>query len=223
MIRVLIAHSSRLVCDSLRSALDDIEDVYVVGGATTEEELQFLLPHAGVVILGTELKGAGTLDAIQEINRDHADTKVLVMGLDEDPALIIKYVEAGASGYILQDESVDDMVGKLEAVREEKAIVSPSIAAAMMQRLAHLAALETPVAFMESRQSQLHELTAREEEVLSLISDGCTNQEIADRLVIEYGTVKNHVHNILSKLDVRNRHEAASIFEMQQPLAGALL
>jgi two-component system nitrate/nitrite response regulator NarL len=223
MIRVLLAHSSRLVCDSLRSALDVIDDVYVVGGATTREELQFLLPHADVVILGTELRGAGTFDAIQEINQVHDDTQVLVMGLDEDPALIIKYVEAGASGYILQNESVDDMVDKLEAAREEKAIISPSIAAAMMQRLAHLAATETPVAFMESRQSQLNELTSREEEVLFLISEGCTNQEIADRLVIEYGTVKNHVHNILSKLDVRSRHEAASLFEMQRPLAGAVL
>jgi len=223
MIRVLIAHSSRFVCDSLRSALDKIDDVYVIGGATTKEELYFLLPHSNVVILSTNLERINTNEAIHEIRLTYPETKVLVMGLDEEPELIIKYVEGGASGYILQNESIDDMVGKLEAAHDEKAIVSPVIVAKMMNRLAYLANREVPGAFMEARQSQLDELTLREEEVLSLITAGCTNREIASQLVIEYGTVKNHVHNILSKLDVRNRYEAASIFEMQeQPLAGAL-
>ncbi|MFN2137939.1 MAG: LuxR C-terminal-related transcriptional regulator [Candidatus Promineifilaceae bacterium] len=224
MFRVLIAHSSRFVCDSLRSALDGINDVYVVGGATTREELDFLLPHANLLILGTELGQADPFKVVEAVRDTHPEIKILVMGLNEDPDLIIRFVEAGASGYILRDESIDDMVGKLQAVREERAIVSPAVAAAMMDRLAQLAGLETPAAFMAAHQTQLGELTSRENEVLSLITDGCTNQEIADSLVIEYGTVKNHVHNILSKLEVRNRHEAASLFSMQQqPLAGAAL
>jgi DNA-binding NarL/FixJ family response regulator len=223
MIRILIAHTSRFVCDSMRSALDDVDNVYVIGGATTKEELYFLLPQSNVVILDTNLEGINPFEAIQDIRLDHPSTKVLIMGLDEKPDVIIKYVEAGAFGYILQDESVEDMVDKLEAVREEKAVASPTIVAAMMNRLNYLANRETPIAFAETRQSQLNELTSREEEVLSLINAGCTNREIASRLVIEYGTVKNHVHNILSKLDVRNRHEAASLIKMQeQPLAGAI-
>jgi DNA-binding NarL/FixJ family response regulator len=221
MIRVLIAHSSRFVCDSLRSALDTVDDFYVVGGATTKEELDFLLPHCNILILDSDLEGVCTIETIQEIQHKYNKTKVLVMGLDEDPDLIIRYIEAGASGYILHNESVDVMVGKLQAVKEEKAIVSPYMAAAMMQRLVHLANMETPVAFIRSRHSQLDELTSREKEVLSLVTKGYTNRQIADKLVIEYGTVKNHVHNILSKLDVRNRYEAGSLFEMlEQPLAG---
>jgi two-component system nitrate/nitrite response regulator NarL len=224
MIRVLIAHPSRFVCDSLRNALDNIDDVFVVGGATTKEELHFLLPHSNVVILDTDLERVNTLEAIHEIHLTHPQTKVLIMGLEENPEIIIRYVEGGAFGYILRNESIDDVVGKLEAVQDEKAIVSPTVVAAMMNRLAYLANIESPTVFIEARQSQLEDLTSREEEVLSLISAGCTNREIASRLVIEYGTVKNHVHNILDKLDVRNRHEAASLFEMQgQPLAGATL
>jgi len=226
MIRVLIAHPSRLVCDSLRNALedDDIDDVCVVGGATTKEELFFLLPHSNVIILDTDLERINTLQTIQEIHHTHPQTKVLIMGLEEDPAVIINYIEGGACGYILRDESIDDVIGKLEAVQEGRAIVCPSVVAAMISRLAYLASIETPAAFVEARQSQLADLTSREEEVLSLITDGYTNREIAARLVIEYGTVKNHVHNILDKLDVRNRHEAASLFEMQeQPLVGATL
>lgn len=223
MIRILLAHPSHLVCDSLRTTLDNIDDVYVVGCATTAEELHFLLPHGNIVLLGSELKDSHALEMLSEIRMTHPQTKVLILGISHEPDAIIKYIEAGAAGYILQTESVEEMMQKLQAVQEEKAIVSPSIAAAMMERLTHLANLDIPIAFAETREAQLEELTSREEEVLELISEGFTNQEIADQLVIECGTVKNHVHNILKKLEVSNRHEAASLFQMQmqQPALAA--
>lgn len=222
MIRILLAHPSRLVCDSLRTALDGKEGIYIVGCATTAEELYFLLPHGNVVLLGAELKDMNALDALDEIRLTNPETKVLVMGIEEQPEVIIRYIEAGAAGYILQNESVEDMVHKLQATHEAKAVISPSIAAVMMRRLTHLANLETPIAFMEARETQLDELTAREEEVLNLITEGCTNREIAEKLIIECGTVKNHVHNILKKLEVSNRHEAASVFQMHNQTGLAL-
>lgn len=214
MIRILLAHPSRLVCDSLRTALDKEEDVYVVGCATTSEKLHFLLPHGNVVIMGTELEDTTAFDVIDDIRMTHPQIKSLVLGIDEQPEVIIRYIEAGAAGYILQDESVEDMLQKVKAVDKEKAIISPTVAAAMMERLTHLANLETPMAYIEARETQLDELTSREMEVLTLINDGYTNQEIADDLIIECGTVKNHVHNILKKLEVSNRHEAATVFKM---------
>ncbi|MCA9916634.1 MAG: response regulator transcription factor [Anaerolineales bacterium] len=222
MIRILLAHPSRLVSDSLRTALDDQEDVYVVGCASTAEELHFLLPHGNIVLLGTELGGKVATNLIEEIRTTHPQTKILVMGVDDNPDLIIRYVEAGAAGYILQNESLDDVVQKVQAAHDEKAIVSPSMAAAMMERLMKLANLETPLAFIEARETQLDELTNREEEVLTLITEGRTNQEIADKLIIECGTVKNHVHNILKKLEVNNRHEAASIYQIHSQSAMAM-
>lgn len=216
MIRILLAHPSRLVSDSLRTTLDNEKDVYVVGCATSAEELHFLLPHSNIVLLGTELVDATALELLEQINKTSTDKKVLVLGVDDRPETIIQYIEAGADGYILQNESVQEMVDKLQAAHQEKAIISPSVAAAMMERLNQLAHLETPLAYMEARETQLDELTAREEEVLMLIRDGLTNQEIAESLVITCGTVKNHVHNILTKLEVNNRHEAASIYEMNQ-------
>ena len=214
MIRILLAHPSRLVCDSLRTALDNQENIYVVGCATTAEELHFLLPHGNLVLLGTELNGENAVDVLEEIRTTYPETKVLIMGVSEQPEVIIRYIEAGATGYILQNESVEDMMNKLEAAHEEKAIVSPAMAAAMMDRLTHLANLDTPLAYIEARGTQFDELTSREEEVLNLITEGCTNREIADKLIIECGTVKNHVHNILKKLEVNNRHEAASIYQV---------
>lgn len=220
MIRILLGHPSRLVCDSLRTALDNVEDVYVVGCATKAEELHFLLPHGNVVLLGTELEDATALEMMHEIRMTHPHTKVLVIGLDDNPDAILRHIEAGAAGYILQNESVVEMIEKLQAASEEKAIISPAVAAAMMDRLAHLANLDSPLAYLETRETQLDELTSREEEVLSLINDGLTNQEIADRLYIECGTVKNHVHKILKKLDVNNRQEAAYVLQsFQRPNA----
>lgn len=216
MIRLLLAHPSRLVCDSIRSALDNEGDVYVVGCATSAEDIHFLLPHANVLLLGTELEGENVLSLLDDIRLTYPQKKVLVLGVDERPEIIIRFIEAGAAGYILQDESIEDVVRKLQAAHQEEAIVSPSIAAAMMQRLSRLANLETPMAFMRARSSQLADLTRREQEVLKLINQGHTNQEIAEVLYIECGTVKNHVHNILKKLEVSNRHEAASIFQLRQ-------
>ena len=216
MIRILIALPSRLICDSLRATLEEHDEVYVVGCATTAEEFRFLLPHSNAVLLGAQLKDCTAIDLLREVRSTHAATRVLVMGIDEEPDLIIRYLEAGASGYILQNDSLEKMVDKLRAVQTDEAIVSPTIAAAMIQRLSRLANMEMPPSFVESRRTQLDELTSREYEVLTLINNGSTNRDIASELVIEYGTVKNHVHNILAKLEVRSRHEAASIFRMEQ-------
>lgn len=216
MIRILIAHSSRLVCDSLRTALDKEEGVYIVGCATTAEDLYFLLPHGNVVLMGTELGKKSAFEILGDIRITKPEAKVLVMGLDSNPDLIVQYIESGAAGYVLQDESVNEMMEKLIAVNQEKALISPSVAAALMDRLSQLANLEAPLAFIKARHDLYSELTSREQEVLKLISQEMTNQEIADALFIECGTVKNHVHNILKKLEVSNRYEAASIYQLSQ-------
>jgi RNA polymerase sigma factor (sigma-70 family) len=114
---------------------------------------------------------------------------------------------AGASGYVLEDVSVDNLLDHIRAAHDDQAIVSPEIAAALMNQISELAYV--------SAQDQLDvtavsELTNREREVLNLIGDGLTNQQIADRLYIEVGTVKNHVHNLLKKLEVSNREDAAA-------------
>jgi DNA-binding NarL/FixJ family response regulator len=80
--------------------------------------------------------------------------------------------------------------------------------------MTHLAHLETPLAFVEARGTLFNELMLREQEVLDQMTRGCTKLEIAAELVIECGTVKNHVHNILQKLEVSNRHEAARVYQL---------
>jgi two-component system nitrate/nitrite response regulator NarL len=118
-----------------------------------------------------------------------------------------RYVEAGANGYVLKDNSVDELLTRIRVAYREKALVSPKIVAALMSRVTEWAQL---FADIEAGISESADLTPREREILELIGQGLTNQEIADSLFIEVGTVKNHVHNILQKLDVSSRQDAAA-------------
>ncbi|MCB0016865.1 MAG: response regulator transcription factor [Anaerolineales bacterium] len=216
MIRIILAHSSHLLCDSLRTVLDNHESAHVVGCASSVEELYYLLPMGDVVLLGSELRGVSALQILDELRQREQQTKVLILGLRHDPDLVISYIEKGAAGYVLQAESVEDIIAKIQAADQAQALVSPTVAAAMMERLSLLANLEKPLAFTASRQTLLDQLTRREEEVLQLISAGESNKRIAQQLYIECGTVKNHVHNILKKLEVNSRQDAASIYTMHE-------
>jgi DNA-binding NarL/FixJ family response regulator len=110
-------------------------------------------------------------------------------------------------GYVLQDDSVEDLLARLRAAHGGEALVSPGIAAAIIARVSELATLFSRV---EGAGGRAGDLTPREREVLDLVAEGLTNQEIAERLVIAEGTVKNHVHSILGKLDVGSRQDAAA-------------
>ena len=222
MIHILIAHNSQIVCDSLRNALDKQSDVFVAGCAVTEEELNFLLPHADIALIGTELGQRNVCQLLRDIHLTHPRIKVIVVGIQNEPKTILSFIEAGIAGYILADESLEDMVEKVRAATEGRALVSPDIAALMMERAAYLAHHNTTSIFPEMKREKVNELTSRECEVLDLIGEGYTNRAIAKELVIECGTVKNHVHNILKKLDTNNRHEAVALYQTTQSSRNAL-
>lgn len=213
MIRILIAHPSRLISDSLRNLLDKEHNVCVIGCALNVEELNFLLPHANVALIGAELDNKGNIfDTLHDIHLTHPHIKILMLGVDENPQNILRYIEAGAVGWIAQDESLEGVVNKVVAAREEKAYVSPTVAALMMERIAQLSRHQLHMASFQGRHELVGELTSRECEILDLIGDGCTNKDIAAKLIIECGTVKNHVHNILKKLETTNRHDAVTLY-----------
>lgn len=214
MIRVLIIDSSRFICESMRTILSKEKDMYVVGCATTLEETHFLLPHSNAVLVNTTLQNESTLDLIRDIRDNYPQTRILVIGLSDIPEIILGYIEAGASGYILQHESITELMAKMRAAYEGEALVSPRLAAVLMTRLTQLANQQTVWGCYETKVEGLQSLTSREVEVLHLIAEGHTNQQIAEELVIECGTVKNHVHNILRKLELTNRGEVATVYKL---------
>ena len=208
-INLLLVNEIRLMGNVIVAALEDEPDIHVVASVTTyEEALQVVREKdIDVALVSTRLPDNGGLRLTGAISELAPSVKVLALGLTEEKKRVLRYVEAGASGYILKDDSLEDMIEIVRATQEGKVFVSPQIAAAMMERLTNLAQM---FAGVENNLTDTTMLTTREMEVLELISKGFTNQQIAQNLVIEVGTVKNHVHNILEKLNVSSRGEAAA-------------
>jgi DNA-binding NarL/FixJ family response regulator len=208
-INILLVNEIRLMGNVISAALEDEPDIHVVASVTDiEEALKIVEENAvDVALVSTRLPDQGALKLTQAITELAPATKVLALGMTEEKKRVLRYVEAGAAGYVLKDDSLDDMIDTIRAAEEGEVFVSPKIAAAMMERLSDLAQMFSDV---ESSVTDDADLTARELEVLELIGEGLTNQQISERLVIEVGTVKNHVHSILEKLNVSTRGEAAA-------------
>ena len=208
-INLLIVNEIRLMGNVIVAALEDEPDINVAACVTSyEEALQVVREkEVDVALVSTRLPDHGGLRLTNAISDIAPTTKVLALGLTEEKKRVLRYVEAGAAGYVLKDDSLEDMIEIVRATQEGKVFVSPQIAAAMMERLSDLAQM---FAGVENNITDTTALTSREVEVLELISKGFTNYQIAQHLVIEVGTVKNHVHNILEKLNVSSRGEAAA-------------
>ena len=208
-INILLVNEIRLMGNVISAALEDEPDIHVVASVTDiEEALKIVEENAvDVALVSTRLPDQGALKLTQAITELAPATKVLALGMTEEKKRVLRYVEAGAAGYVLKDDSLDDMIETIRAAEEGKVFVSPKIAAAMMERLSDLAQMFSDV---ENSVTDDADLTDRELEVLELIGEGLTNQQISEQLVIEVGTVKNHVHSILEKLNVSSRGEAAA-------------
>jgi len=209
-IKVLLVIEVPLIGNIFASVLEDEMDIKVVGCVTTlQDALEFIqVREVNIALVSVGLPDMGALALTRTIVERAPSTKVLVLGLsEEDKHDPLRYIEAGAVGYILKDSSLQEFIEIIRLAQKGEAQVSTRMAGAMMERLSNLARMFSAV---ENKIDGDVRLTSRELEVLQFIGEGLTNQEIAARLVVEVGTVKNHVHSILEKLNVSNRDEAAS-------------
>ena len=221
MIRVLIATRSGLIGDAMRNVLQRQSDITVVGCARTEEEVRHLVPQCDLLLLTPRLRGANVPALISEMRANCPDLKSLLAAAQGEADEILTYLQAGASGYVLGGESVHSLVKKVRAAYNDKAYVSPDVAAEIMSRIADMARRPSHLRQQERQLQKLSRLTDREEEVLALLNEGCSNKQIAAELSIARGTATNHVHNILKKLDVNSRIQAADIYALHQKAAGS--
>lgn len=212
MIRVQIVHEIHLVCNALASVLRDEADIRVVGLTSSIEDakLQLEARQTDVLLVNINRPSQSMLQFINDIAQKHDSLRVLVVGVIEAEEFILQCFQAGAVGYALRDDTLEELLHKIRAAYHGKTFVSPEIAGALVSRVAELSKFVTTVDGGDGSFDLLSaELTPREREVLRYIERGNSNQEIADALTIEVGTVKNHVHNILKKLNVDNRKRAA--------------
>lgn len=218
MIRVLIVHEHRLIGDIIAAILQNKPGISVVGyAATIDIATDFLeCGLCDVVLASITLPDNAALRIARLVTNYQYPVKVLVTDLINSKAAILHCIEEGAAGYVYEHESLESLVEKIQALHKNEFPIPPPIAAGLIARINELRRLADAESIyqMTSRRRQCEELTAREREVLNLMALGSSNQEIAESLIIEVGTVKNHVHNIFRKLDIQNREHA--IFFAQQ-------
>ena len=222
MISLLVVDEIRLMCNLFSAALQNERDIEVVGCATSVEEALQQVHQCNVALVSTTLSEHGALTLTRAIVKNYPSVKVVVVGLASSKSAILQYIEAGAAGYVLKENSIEEMLTTIRAVHSREALVSPGVAALLMARVAQLAEIcKSAGREMQMPPAITEPLTTREREVLKLMAQGLSNAEIAERLTIELGTVKNHVHNILTKLNVSSRHDAVAHLSRLPSLQGS--
>jgi len=204
-IRVFIADDNRLLREGLVAMLGEQKDIIVIGTAPSGnealEQIKKLRPEIALIDIGMPDKDG--IEVTQALHQDASNVKVIILGMIDLSDEIMACIEAGAAGYVLKEASFDYLVETIRSVHRGESFCSPQMTASLFSRIAELANERIP----KIPESSV-KLTSRELEVINLIAEGLPNKEIAQRLFIETQTVKNHIHNILDKLQLYNRLEA---------------
>jgi len=204
-IRILLADDQALFREGLRMLLSAQPDFEVVGEAANGEEALRLAAklRPQIVLMDMRMPILGGVEATRRLRDLQPDCRVIALTTFDDDTLVFEGLRAGAVGYLLKAVSSPRLLEAIHAVARGESILEPSVAAKVVAEFARLAnqAARPP--------ALANPLSDREIEVLRLVVTGATNREIAATLVIAEGTVRNHLTNILDKLDVSDRTQAA--------------
>ena len=209
-IRILIVDDHAIVREGQRALIDTEPGMEVVGEAKDGVEAVALADslQPDVILLDLHMPRKDGIEAIGEIRTDNPEARILVLTSFTEDEKVYAAIKAGAMGYILKDSSPQEILSAIREVHRGEMPMTPSIAKKLMhelQRTSNLTPTQDP-------------LTAREVEILKLVAQGLSNQEIAEGLVISERTVRTHVTNILSKLHLANRTQAA-LYALREGLA----
>ncbi len=206
MIRVLLVDDQALFRQGLETLLSVQPDIKVVGqaedGLEAVQRAWALAPD--VVLMDLRMPNLNGVAATRRLLQARPQTRVIVLTTFDDDEDIFRGLRAGAVGYLLKDVSAEKLVEAIRAAARGESVLQPAVATKVISQFSRLAK-QVP----EHQDPLIEPLSDREREVLALIVEGQTNREIAETLFIAYGTVKNHVTSILSKMNVRDRTQAA--------------
>ena len=206
VIRTLLVDEQSLFRQAMRRALDAEPDFDVVGeagdGLAAIELADTLRPD--LVVMGARLPRCDGLRATSLIKQRIFECQVLVVSSDDDPVILLHAIEAGAAAFVTKRQPLTDLIGAARAIRGGSSLLPSKLLGPLIK------GLKERVHEHDDALRRLSKLSNRELEVLALLTEGCDNEAIADRLVISPETARTHVQNVLSKLRVHSRLEAAA-------------
>lgn len=203
-IRILLADDHEVVRLGLKALLQQHTTMEVVAEASNGEEAvqKALSTRPDVVVMDIRMPGMSGVDACREIVAQLPETRVVILTTYAEDELLFSAIRAGASGYVLKRIGSNDLVHTIEAVARGESALDPTLTSRVFQEVMQTENTKEASVFAD--------LSMQELRVLALISEGLTNREIAGRLFLGEGTVRNYVSSVLSKLALSNRAEAAA-------------
>lgn len=205
-IRVLLADDHHLFREGVANLLSAQPDIEVVGEAS--DGLEVLVKAAklmpDLILMDIGMPGCDGVEATQRINQEHPNIIVVVLTVRDEDEKLFEAIQSGAQGYLLKSIRSRELVSLIRGAIQGEAAITPALGGRMLEEFRRLSRQAPDIPDDEDIR-----LTRREQEVLSLVAQGATDQEIAEKLVISIHTVKSHMRNILSKLHLSHRHEAA--------------
>ena len=204
-IRVLVVDDHALFRRGLQMVLQAEDDIVVVGEASdgTEAVDQASQTTPDVVLMDVRMPRRGGIDACTAIKDTVPSAKIIMLTISDEEADLYEAIKAGASGYLLKEISIEEVATAIRQVHDGQSLISPSMATKLLTEFASM------IKKTDTRQQvPTPRLTDREMEVLKLVAKGLANRDIARQLFISENTVKNHVRNILEKLQLHSRMEA---------------
>jgi DNA-binding NarL/FixJ family response regulator len=204
-IRVLIVDDHALFRRGLQMVLAQEDDIEVVGEAADGAEAITMAVEAApdIVLMDVRMPRRGGIDATSTIKQSVPSAKIVMLTISDEEADLYDAIKAGAMGYLLKEISIDEVATAIRAVHGGQSLISPSMASKLLTEFASM------IKKTDDRpQIPTPKLTEREMEVLRLVAKGMANRDIAKHLYISENTVKNHIRNILEKLQLHSRMEA---------------
>jgi two-component system nitrate/nitrite response regulator NarL len=203
MLRILIVDDTRLYLDALAGLLKSEPQVGTIETAQDPHEILRRLTTSALDVVLLHARMAGSTEILHAVTQATRKVPVVALGVGQSEDEVVTLAEAGVAGYLFREQSLIDLLAVVQSVTRGEMLCPPRIAATLLRRI-------TTLASERISRTRIERLTPREQEILQLIDESMSNKEIARRLSIEVRTVKNHVHNILDKLQVHRRAEAAA-------------
>lgn len=226
MINIIVISDIKIYCEGLSRILSAIDSVRVVGSVNNREAaLTRINTHSPHVVL-LDMTMAASCTLARDIAAISPDTKIVALAVAYNESNILQCAEAGITGYVPREASIDELIDAVVGAAKGECYCPPRIAACILKKVQHLAlsagrkcltSVSDLPRSVDVYQSPGSCLTRRERQIASLLSDGLSNKQIARDLCIEVSTVKNHVHNLLVKLEVKSRVQVVSLLQHTPP------